>query len=182
MCYYNFYTSFSFHFFLFILLLLGCCCRCCCDDVEKLLNEQGEKRKRKERAMWIFFPFIDFSFACWRSLCDLISCVCMVNVLAREKVLEIERSLRWSAESFPFVLCARFKLRKKFIIQFVHIWKAGKRERERKKKLQRRMKRMFFINERPRSRWEGERRGIETLTMLFVPRRPLMRKKKLRSC
>lgn len=57
-----FILLFHFIFFLFILLLLGC--RCCCDDVEKLLNEQGEKRKRKERAMWIFFPFIDFSFAC----------------------------------------------------------------------------------------------------------------------
>lgn len=131
-----FYTSFSFHFFLFIFFC--CCCWCCCDDVEKLLKE-----KRKERAMWIFFPlkiFYVFSHSPFaRRSFFVISFLC-----ERER-----RCLRlndhWDeVRKVSFVVSRRFKLRKKFIIQFAN---ERKKERKEKKRRLKREREECFINE-----------------------------------
>ena len=100
---------FSFHFFLFILF--------CWDKI----IERKEKRARDVNLMFFFFPSHS-PFARRSFLCDLIF------MWTREKVLAIERSLRWSAESF-FCGFAPIQIEKEIYYPICK-WKENKERKE----------------------------------------------------
>lgn len=134
MCYYNFYTSFSFHFF-FLSSSSSYCIAAADDAADVVVMMWKYYWKKKEKSARDDFPLKIFT--CF--LRDLIF------MWIREKVLEIERSLRWSAESF---FCgARFKFRKKFITQFANERKEKRNKRKEVRTLhqpQRREQKKFF--------------------------------------